>query len=241
MPAVVRISGEPSPLEKSLLNRRLVQRMTLETSAEESGLTRERVRQVEAKFLCEVSEVLEYFSGNCARLLDAWIGIDEWPQQLQLLGLEENEVFIAAALESVFSDTPQAVARTLGEESRLENWHEELLSHPELWYGGVKLAEFLSAQVPVDEQQGFCEHISESSVLRLDHVDGRVYPARTGLRHTVESLLAGEEDPIPLTWLIEMLGRTGYHPSLSPRDISRQRQYWVKNYGFPANMILWNE
>ena len=220
--ALKLIAAEPSLLERSLLDRRLVQRMTLETSAEESGLTRERVRQVEMKFLTEVSEILEYFSGDYARLLDAWIGIGNWTQQLQMLELNENKIFIAAALEAIFRDTPQAVARTLGEESRLENWHEELLSHPELWFGGVNLSEFLVDHVPSGEQQEFCEHVSKSTVLRLDHSDGRVHPARIGLRHAVVALLAGEDDPIPLTWLIKMLVRTGYHPSVTARDLLRR-------------------
>ena len=155
--------------------------------------------------------------------------------------LKENEVFIAAALEAVFSDTPQAVARTLGKEARLENWHEELLSHPELWFGGVKLSGFLADRIPVAEQQGFCELVSESSVLRLDHLAGRIHPARTGLRQTVEAMLAREDDPIPLTWLLELLARTGYHSSLSPRELVRQRRNWVRNYGFPEKMILWDE
>jgi hypothetical protein len=123
----------------------------------------------------------------------------------------------------------------------MENWQEELLSHPELWFGGVSLSGFLAAHVPDDEQPGFCEHVLESSVLRLDQLSGRVHPARTGLRHTVEALLAGEEDPIPLTWLIEMLGSTGYHSAVTARDLFRRRLGWVKDYGFPADKILWSE
>ena len=92
-----------------------------------------------------------------------------------------------------------------------------------------------------EESAGFCDHVSGSSVLRLDQLDGRVYPARTGLRHTVESLVAMEEDPIPLTWLMELLARTGYHYSLSPRTLLRQRRRWVIDYGFPEKMILWDE
>lgn len=239
--ALVLIALEPSVLDKSLLNRRLVLGMTLEVSAEESGLTRERVRQVEANFLSEVSEVLKYFREDFARLLHAWIGVSDWSQQLKSLGLQEDEVFITAALEAVFKETPQAVARALGEESSLENWHEELVSHPELWFGGVKLSEFLSDQISTAHHQVFCAYVSESSVLRLDHSDGRVYPARTSLRHAVESLLAREDDPIALTWLVEMLKRTGYHPALSPRDLTRQRRPWVRDYGFPAEKILWSQ
>ena len=50
-----------------------------------------------------------------------------------------------------------------------------------------------------------------------------------------------EEDPIPLTWLMELLARTGYHYSLSPRTLLRQRRRWVIDYGFPEKMILWDE
>ena len=239
--ALKLIGAEPSPSERSLLDRRLVQRMTLEASAEENGVTRERVRQVETAFLREVSEALEYFHQDCARLLDAWMGSGKWYQQLQLLELEKDEIFIGAALVAVFKETPQAVARTLGVESRLENWHEELLSHSEFWFGGVKLSEFLSGHVSVEEHQEFCEHVFGSSVLRLDHVEGRVHPARTGLRNTVEALLAAEEDPIPLTWLIEMLRSTGYHSAVTTRDLLSRRLGWIKDYGFPADKILWSE
>ena len=65
--------------------------------------------------------------------------------------------------------------------------------------------------------------------------------ARTGLRQTVEALVAGEMDPIPLSWLLELLARTSYHSSLAPRDFIRQRGVLVRNHGFPAKMILWAE
>ena len=239
--ALALIAMDPKPSERLLLNRRLIERMTLEVSAEDSGLTRERVRQVEANFLNEVRHVLEYFREDCARLLDAWIGISDWEHQIQQLDLHDNENFIAAVLDAVFRDTPQAVARALGEESRMDNWHEELVSHPELWFGGVKLSDFLSIRVTIDQQQCFCEHVAASCILQLDHVEGRVHPARTGIRQTVEAMIAGEEDPMPLTWLVQLLRRTGYHPLVSPRVLLRQRQRWLRDYDFPTNMILWDE
>jgi hypothetical protein len=70
------------------------------------------------------------------------MGSGKWCRRLQLLELKEDEIFIGAALDAVFKNTPQVVARILGTESHLGNWHEELLSHPELWFGGVKLCNF---------------------------------------------------------------------------------------------------
>ena len=54
-------------------------------------------------------------------------------------------------------------------------------------------------------------------------------------------MVAGEMDAIPLTWLLELLARTGYHSSLTPRELIRQRGVWVRNDGFPAKMILWDQ
>lgn len=73
------------------------------------------------------------------------MGSGKWCRRLQLLELKEDEIFIGAALDAVFKNTPQVVARIFGTESRLGNWHEELLSHTELWFGGVKLCNFYQA------------------------------------------------------------------------------------------------
>lgn len=236
-----QVALDLNPSERSMLTRRLVERMTLEESAEESGLTRERIRQVEAKFLNELRERLDYFSKDYALLLGAWVSTGAWFESLRSNGPAEGDAFLAAALEAIFRDTPQAVARALGEESRLECWHEQLFHHPDLWFGGVSLSEFLESLVPIPEQQLFCEHVAGSSTLRVDHADGRVYPARIGLRKSVAAMLAAEDDPIPLTWLVELLYRSGYHLTASRDKLLRYRAVWLRREGFPKDMILWDE
>ncbi len=235
------VAMDPNPSERSLLKRRLVERMTLEESAEEDGLTRERVRQVEAKFLKELSERLDYFSSDYAKLLAAWVAGGEWFEPLRYSEQREDDVFLAAALEAVFRDTPQAVARALGEDARLEGWHEELINHPDLWFGGVLFSEFLATRVPTQDLQLFCEHVAESPLLRLDQGDGRIYPMRKGLRRTIEAMVAMEDDPIPLTWLVDLLIRSGHHPSATRERLLRHRPVWQRRPSFPYDKILWSE
>ena len=221
-----------------MLQRRLVERMTLEESAEAAGVTRERVRQIEARFLGEVRERLAYFGKERDALLDAWLAGGDWFASTRPI---DHEALIKAAIEAIFDETPQAVARDLSEEAKWEAWSEELRMHPDLWFGGVVLDEFLAERVPASEQARFCERLAVSRELRLDHGDGKVYPARTGLFPTVAALLAREDDPVPLTWLVELLVRSGYHPSVTREILRRQKSRWIERADFPADKILWKE
>lgn len=239
--ALELVATEPSEVDRPLLVRRLIERMTLEVSAEEGGLTRERVRQVESGFLTEIKARLDYFSGERDRLLAAWIGGGNWLVPDELTGLVDNRLLLVAAIDAIFRDTPQAIAKAMGEELRLAGWLEELLTHPELWCGGVNFSEFLETRVPAQDRERFCEALADSSELKVDHGHGKVHPARTGLRQVVEGLLAEEDDPIPLTWLLQLLVRTGHYPTATRELLRRHRRAWVRRPDFPHDKILWSE
>jgi hypothetical protein len=50
-----------------------------------------------------------------------------------------------------------------------------------------------------------------------------------------------EDDPVPVTWLIELLRSTGYHPTISREILARRKWRWERTEGFPAWKILWDE
>jgi ribosomal protein S12 len=52
--ALALLARLPNSAERAMLHRRLINRMTLAESAEEAGVTRERVRQIEEGFLEEM-------------------------------------------------------------------------------------------------------------------------------------------------------------------------------------------
>jgi hypothetical protein len=64
---------------------------------------------------------------------------------------------------------------------------------------------------------------------------------RTDLRRCIAAMVAEEDDPIPLTWLVQLVRKTGYHPTLERGDVLRRRSSWRQSSDFPDQMILWRE
>jgi hypothetical protein len=236
--ALSSLAKLPKTAELQMLERRLIGRMTLEESAEEACVTRERVRQIEGGFLREIEERLDYFAYERNELLHAWVTGQDWFEVLRPMDKEE---LVKAAIEAIFDETPQACARDLSKESKWEAWREELRSHPDLWFGGVELDSFLADRVPVNQTEEFCECLTFSRELRLDHCSGRVLPVRTSLYLTVVAMLAREDDAIPLTWLVELLIQSGYHPTATKQTLMRHKRNWLARSDFENNKILWNE
>lgn len=231
---------EQSPAEIEMLRLRLQSGMTLEESADSQGLTRERVRQVEAKFLRQVVLRLEHFSRLNKDLLKAWVELEDWFALVRWNGDVDYGLLAKAALESILRDSPQGVARQLSHEARMEELEDELGACPDLWFGGTSFEHFLSG-VDSDEWETFCERLTVGGRFRLDHATGRVHPAKTDLRSCIEAMITEEDDPVPLTWVVELVRKTGYHPTLERIDALRRRSSWRKREGFPDQMILWRE
>jgi Sigma-70, region 4 len=231
---------ELSSIELEMLKLRLQDGKTLEESAETFDLTRERVRQVEAKFLAHVSERLYHFRSLHEDMLRAWIDLEDWFALVRWHGDPDHGLLAKAALQSIFQESPQGVARELMGEARMEELEEKLGACPDLWFGGTSLEGFLEG-MNTDEQEAFCELLTAGRRFRVDHATGRVHPARTDLRRCIEAMVAEEDDPIPLTWIVELVRKTGYHPTLERGDVLRRRRSWLQREDFPDQMILWKE
>jgi hypothetical protein len=231
---------DQSPAEMEMLKLRLLDRLTLEESAASHELTRERVRQVEMKFLTRILLRLEYFRGLNEKLLKGWVEMEDWFALVGWNGDPDHGALAKAALESIFRDSPQGVARELSYETRMEKLEDDLESCPDLWFGGTSLEYFLNG-VDLDERAAFCEQLTVSRRFRLDHATGRVHPAKTDLRRCIEAMVAEENDPVPLTWIVELVRKTGFHPKFDRIDALRRRSTWRKRDDFPDHMILWRE
>jgi hypothetical protein len=238
--SLTHVLMEQSPTELEMLKLRLQDGMTLEESAETYELTRERVRQVQAKFLAQVSLRLDYFRILHKDLLSAWVELEDWFALAKWNGDPDHGILAKAALESIFRDSPQGVARELSGEARMEELEDKLGACPDIWFGGTSLEGFL-AGVDADEKEAFCEQLTAGRRFRVDHATGRVHPARTDLRRCIEAMVAEEDDPIPLTWIVELVRKTGYHSALERSDVLRRRSSWLQRDDFPDQMILWRE
>ncbi len=231
---------EQSAAELEMLKLRLQDGMTLEESSEAYDITRERVRQVEAKFLAQVSLRLDHFRSLHEDLLRSWVELEDWFALVRWNGDPDHGLLAKAALESIFHESPQGVARELSGETRMEELEDKLGACPDLWFGGTSLEGFLDG-MNADEKEAFCENLTAGRRFRVDHATGRVHPARTDLRRCIEAMVAEEDDPIPLTWIVELVRKTGYHPTLERIDVLRRRSSWRQRNDFPDQMILWRE
>jgi hypothetical protein len=231
---------DQTPAELEMLKLRLQDGMTLEESAETYGLTRERVRQVEAKFLAQVSLRLDHFHSLHKNLLRSWVELEDWFALVRWNGDSNQGLLAKAALESIFQDSPQGVARELSGEARMVELEDKLGASPDLWFDGTSLECFLDG-MNADEKEAFCEQLTAGRRFRVDHATGRIHPSRTDLRRCIEAMVSDEDDPIPLTWIVELVRKTGYHPKLERGDVLRRRSSWLQSDDFPDQKILWQE
>lgn len=238
--SLVHVLQECSPVELELLQSRLHEGMTLEESAGTQDLTRERVRQMESKFLKQIQRRLDFFTLLRDGMLGKWLRGDDWFALVEWDHSSDGGRLAKAALEAIFKDSAQGIAKDLARESRMEELEEALELTSDFWFGGVILDDFLLS-IPLQEREAFCMRLMEGNRFRLDQSTGRVHPRKTNLRRCTEAMLKGEDDPLPLTWILELIRRTGFHPNVERHDLLLRRSIWAMQHDFPDGMILWLE
>lgn len=122
-----------------------------------------------------------------------------------------------------------------------EGWLEKLKQHPDLLVEGVDLEELMNREVPPEHREEFCLSLDGRGRIRLDHATGRVVHTGPRLREVVKAILAREDDPIPLTWLHELVRQTPTHPQVDREQIYRDRIQWKSDDpDFPRDKVLWS-
>ncbi|MBE2284609.1 MAG: hypothetical protein IAE77_14220 [Prosthecobacter sp.] len=226
---------------RALLENRLVHEQTLEEAAADLGVTRERTRQVEAVLLEKVAQLLDWFPGVQDAMMSMWLRGEPCAE---LLGDELQEpdlVLIEATIRRLFKERPEGAARELELEVRMEGWREKLKQHADLLVEGVDLEEFMSREVPPEYREEFCLSLDGRGRIRLDHATGRVVHSGPRLREVVKAILAREDDPIPLTWLHELVRQTPTHHQVEREQIYRYRIQWKSDDpDFPRDKVLWS-
>jgi hypothetical protein len=223
------------------LNNRLVGKLTLEESAEDFGITRERVRQYEAAYLRDIRAILDWFSNEQAQMLESWMEHGEWQTLVLPQASPEAEVLILRGIEAVFADKPQGLARRLADETIKQRWAEQLWSHPDLHLGGVNLQAYLDANVPESAQPEFIAILTRERGLALDYGQGLVKPAAPCVRDTACAILAQEGEPIPLTWLAMRVQAVEGCEEGDKDFILRNRYRWNQLGRFDLSKVLWEE
>ncbi len=233
--------GALTAQEVDVLTLRLVEKWTLEESAADYGITRERVRQYEAAYLKGIRDILEWFAHEHATMLEAWMEGREWQAQVFPQTSSEAAILILAGIESCFADTPQGVARRLAREAELQGWLDGLTNHRDLHLGGVDLQSYLDSTVAAERQPEFIGELTSKGGVVIDLASGLVKPLSPCVRDTLCAILAQEEDAIPLTWLAHRVqGIEGCEEGDSD-FILRNRYRWSQLGFLNLSKVLWNE
>jgi hypothetical protein len=223
------------------LNNRLVDKLTLEESAVDYGITRERVRQYEAAYLRDIRAILDWYGHEQAWMLETWMEHGEWQTPVLPQASPEAEALILAGIDAVFVDTPQGLARRLAGETMKESWADQMWNHPDLHLGGVNLQVFLDDTVPEVEQPEFIASLTRERGLVLDYDQGLVKPAAPCVRDTACAILAQEEEPIPLTWLAMRVQAVEGCEEGDKDFILRNRYRWNQLGFLDLRRVLWHE
>ena len=239
--ALIAVVRDLNDVEKALLDRRIMDGLTLEQSAEARGLTRERVRQIERDYLRKIHDVFDYFENDVTRMIDIWVDGGSCLNHLAIQAKPENSSLLVATINRIFEYSPRGVAKALADEENRDGWLENLRNSECLWFGGVDIADFLREYVEKENEAEFFTHLIESREFKIDHGAKLISPAKTNLTASIRGILRTEENPIPLTWLIVLLEETGMHPNLVRNDLLRRRKAWNEAKTFPKEKILWNQ
>jgi len=231
-----------TPRHREMLDKRLVNGLTLEDSATEFGVTRERVRQIEANLIRETEGLLDLFPADRERMLALWMENKPW-LILSDGEISRNEYELAkAAIGGCFKERPESTAKELEQEEQIEVWRSLLKEHPDLLVEGVDLEGFLDTHVPEQHREAFCIALDGRGRIRLDHSTGRVVHTGPRLREVVRAILAKEDDAISLTWLHQLVVQTPTHSHIQKEQIWRYRSQWKSDDpSFPNEKIFWHQ
>jgi hypothetical protein len=241
--AVRHMIEDLSPRQRPLMERRLVQKMTLEEAAAEAGLTRERVRQVARDFLLgPLQGLLDWFPSEQQTLLQLWLEGGDLGQKLGPFSTPADEALAVGAITAIFEEEPEAVAANLNQEQQFELWRDQLRNSAEFQKTGLDFQSFLDRTVPARQQTAFTEFLFQKPGLSIDHESGRILPERGSLRRLVHALLREEDDPVPATWLVRLVQESDFYRDMTVPKLLRSYRDWLQRHpDFPKDRILWNE
>ena len=240
--ALLATIAKLNPIKRQMLELRLVKKFTLEESSAQFHVTRERARQVEAKFVEAIENVLKWFPQQRDEMILLWVEEGDWMHSARPFDNQNDELLISGGLEAIFEDTPYGVARSLSDEEQVEAWEHAIMSEADFYTSGISLNEFMERFVPEKDRAEFCELLTKWPWLHLDHASSRIFRDKPKLTDVIRCLLASEDDPMPLTWLVTLVQKSRGHDDVKRETLLRMRPK-LKAEGPDGSFykILWNE
>ncbi len=182
-----------------ILEMRLVEGSRLEVIGRNFNCTRELVRQIEERFLRDVERTLNWFSDDRVEFWQAWEGTENLTPVLSEKGVALSTILVAAAISSVFENTPEGKLLREHWQETFRNWGRELMASECLLSDGVDLAEFAKDRGDPDLARRFQAWVEKHFGDGLSVVATRVTRHSQQLTAEQRTLLFGGES-LELRW-----------------------------------------
>jgi hypothetical protein len=220
--------------DSRILEMRLIDGNHLEAISRNFGCTRELVRQIEERFLRDVERILNWFSDERVELWQAWESTENLTSVLAEKGVTLAKILGAAAVSSVFENTPEG--KLLHEHWResFRNWGRELMSTESFFFEGVDLAAFAKNRGSENCECRFQAWLEKHFGEGLSVVDRRVTRSIRELTSAQRTLLYGGEI-LDLRWRSMYERLKQYHVDHGDADVPHkwkadpQLAVWVSN------------
>lgn len=131
-----------NPRDLRLLEIRLIEEATLEATARIVGRTRERVRQVQDRFLGKLDRLLAGFSEDRIRLWQAWELAGDLVPSLTEKGITQSSSLLAAGVSTVFQESTEGAFLYEHWEATFKLWARDLMDDKSISGGYTDLGAF---------------------------------------------------------------------------------------------------
>jgi hypothetical protein len=217
-----------------MLEMRLIDGASLETIGRHFKCTRELVRQVEDRFLRDVSRILDWFSEERVELWQVWETTASLASLLSEKGVVLGPVLVSAAVSTVFENTSEGKLLKEHWRDTFRNWGRELMASESSLSEGVDLAEFAASRGEQDLACRFQTWLEKYFGEGLSIVDKRATRDPKELTTDQRTLLyGGERHELRWRTLYEKLKQ--YRAEHGDADVSsgwkadRQLAAWVSS------------
>ena len=242
LPAALNLAiGGSEPDVLRILTRRLVENQTLDDSGVGAGISRERVRQIEAQFLQQIAAALDWFSSDRSVLfsrLESGEPIDD----ILLAVAPANQALAVRAVDAVFRDSPEGRAIRERKLQAFAALAEEIQSLQSFYFGSLQLHPFLAAKGYTDRvAQDFASYGEQRRLFMHEKASDSLSPIGVTLKRVAATILKQSEAGLTDSELVDQLHRVPDLRHVTREGVRRNFSVWRTDPDFPADRIRHSE